>query len=176
MTWARIQSMSVGCAAPALLLVTAVAARAERPPTACELVTAGEVSRTLHVGVGHGRLRIHSRHMSSCSFPIRKGGSVAILLHRGASKEWVSWRRDTVSSRATFRPVNGIADPAFVLDRHNDGAALYVFSGEFYLQISVSRPGGADTAVAAAEELTRDALWRLGTMSAPANRNTLESQ
>ena len=50
---------------------------------------------------------------------------------------------------------------AFVVNRQNEGAALCVFRGEAYLQISVFRMGAADMVLPGVKELAQTALLAL---------------
>ncbi|MGB7762489.1 MAG: hypothetical protein WBL61_21825, partial [Bryobacteraceae bacterium] len=98
----------------------------------------------------------------SCLFTAGTGGTVSILLRRNASADWIAEQRRRMTGPGSFRRVSGVGDSAFVLDHLERGAALCVFLGEDYLQISVFRLGGASSVLPAAEELARQALsWIL---------------
>ena len=59
-----------------------------------------------------------------------------------------------------FRPAAGLGERAFVFDMGGAGAAVCVFRGEHYLQVSAFRIGDAD-AYATAEKLVGLAMGRL---------------
>lgn len=159
MTWTKLAIAASGPVA--LLLAIAAPAHAESPPTACQLLFPAEVGRALHVSVGSGSPRVNSERLTGCRFAADGGGIVSILLRRNASAEWMAEQRQRMTSAGSFRRVSGLGDSAFVLDGRERGAALCVFLGEDYLQISVFRLGGTDTVLPAAEELARRALSRL---------------
>jgi len=164
MRWTRLV-IAVG-GPIALLSVVSTPTHAESPPTACHLLSPAAVEHTLHVPVGFGSPRVNSELVNSCLFTANRGGTVSILLRRKASADWIAEQRYRMMSQGSFRPVSGVGDSAFVMDHREHGAALCVFLGDHYLQISVFRLGGADTVLPAAEELARQALTAL-TKSTP---------
>jgi hypothetical protein len=159
MTWTKV---AVAVTGPiALLLVICTPTHAGSRPAACSLLSAAEVVHAVGVPVGPARTRVNSERVTSCVFAADGGGTVSVLLRRNASADWRAEQRRRMTSAGSFRPVSGMGDSAFLLDNREQGAALCVFSGEYYLQISVFRLGGADTVLPPAEELARRALSRL---------------
>ena len=161
MAWIRPEAVIAACGPMALLLCLSTPARAQFPPTACSLLSPAEVEQVLHVPMGPGSPRVNAGNLTSCLFTARGGGKVSILLRRNASRNWIAEQRYRMSGASTFRPLGGLGDSAFVLDRRGQGAALCVFRGEYYLQISAFGTGGASDVLPATEELARKALSRM---------------
>lgn len=157
--WTRLRIVIAACGPAALLLGMPTPVHAEFPPTACGLLSAGEVEQALHVPVSNGSPRVNTEILTSCVFTDGRGGVVSILLRRNTSQDWTTEQRRRMSG--SFRPFAGLGDSAFVLDRREQGAALCVFRGEYYLQISIFQVGSADAVLPAAEDLARKALSRL---------------
>jgi hypothetical protein len=163
MTWTKLVIAAGGPIA--LLLVIPLPTHAESPATACHLLSPAEVEHALHIPVGPGSPRVNTELVTNCLFTAGRDGAISILLRRNAAAGWTAEQRRRMTGAGSFRPVSGVGDSAFVLDKREQGAALCVFLGGYYLQISVFRSGGADTVLPAVEELARQALSRL---SAPA--------
>jgi hypothetical protein len=144
-----------------LLLAISTTARAEYSPTACQLLSPAEVEHALHVPVGAGSPRVNSELVTSCLFTADGGGTISILLRRNPPADWIAEQRQRMTNSGSFRPVSGVGGSAFGLDSREQGAALCVFLGEYYLQISVFRLGNAGTVLPVAEELARQARSRL---------------
>jgi hypothetical protein len=166
MTWIRLVFAASGPIA--LFLVLTIPTHAETPRTACDLLSPAEVEHALHVPVGLGSPRVNAELVTNCLFTAGRDGTVSILFRRNASADWVAEQRHRMTGQGSFRPVRGVGDSAFVLDKREQGAALCVFLGEYYLQVSVFRLGGADVVRPAAVELARQALSRLPDTQQPA--------
>lgn len=149
------------CSPVSLSFLLSTVAPAEFSPTACHLLTSVEVDKALHVPVDHGNPRVNTEFVSVCSFPSGRSGTVSILIRRNASKEWIAEQRQRMKGPGSFRPVSVVGDSAFVLDRRKDGAAMCVFHGAYYLQVSVFRLGDGQSVLPAVEVLVRKALSRL---------------
>ena len=144
-----------------LLLVVSAASSAELAPTACRLLSAMEVENVVRVRVGQGSPRVNTERVSACFFEAGGIGTVSVLLRRNTSKDWIADQKRRMSGPGSFRPTGGLGDAAFVLDAREKGAAICVFQGGYYLQVSVFRLGGARAVQPAAEALARMALARL---------------
>jgi hypothetical protein len=164
-TWINLASAVGGPIA--LLLAVCTPAHAQSSPTACNLVSHAEVERALHVPVGFGSARVNSELVTSCLYAADRGGTVSIVLRHNPPAVWIAEQRQRMTSPGGFRPVSGLGGSAFMLDAREQGAALCVFLGEYYLQISVFRLGGADTVIPAAKELARRALMALNESTPP---------
>ena len=166
MTWTRLAMAA--CGPIALLFAITNPTHAESPPTACDLLSPAEVDRALHVRVGPGSPRVNTELVTNCLFIAGRDGTISVLFRRNAAADWAAEQRRRMTGPGSFRPVSGVGDSAFVLDKREQGAALCIFQGEYYLQISVFRLGGADTVLPAAEELARQALSQLPDTHRPA--------
>jgi len=101
--------------------------------------------------------------VTSCSFPIKDGGSITVLFRRNADRAWIAEQEQRMKMGAqygSFRPVDGLGERAFVLDMHAAGAALCVFRADYYLQVSVFKAGDAATVLPRVEKLVKAALAR----------------
>ena len=157
-------------AASVLMAVRTAGAQQPNATGACSLLSREEVGQALGAPVGEGRALVSTGVVTSCSFPAKGGGSVPILLRRNAGRAWIAeqeYRMNKGVGHGAFRPVAGLGERAFVLDMRWAGAALCVFRGEHYLQVSAFGIGDAD-AHAAAEKLAGMAMSRL---ESPPNLN-----
>jgi hypothetical protein len=144
-----------------LLSAIGTAARAENPAGACHLLSQAEVEQAVHFPSDNGSIRVNSGALTSCTFRAEGGGSVSVLLRRDAPRRWVAEQQRRMTAGSNFRAIDGVGDSAFVLDLRQAGAALCVFRGDYYLEISVVRLGGANSVLPATQELALKALSRL---------------
>jgi hypothetical protein len=130
----------------------------------CGILAREAIEQAFGTALGEARARVDSETVSTCSFPIKSGGSVSILVRRNAGPAWIAEQEQRMNlgvRYGSFRPVAGLGRQAFVLDMRDAGAALCVFRADFYLQVSVFHAGAAATALPRAEKLARAALARL---------------
>jgi hypothetical protein len=145
-----------------LLSATSLAARNPALTTACNLLSASDVQEVVQLQSDQGSTRINAGILTSCTFRIVGGGSVSVLLRHDDSGTWVVSQRRRMTGAPDIRPIDGMGGSAFVLDLHDSGAALCVYRGNYYLQVSVVRLGSSDRVLPTVQELARRALANLG--------------
>jgi len=156
----RLSVLTIICGSLSLCVGGAMAGSAHRA-AACGLLSPADIERVLHAPVGDGGPRVNTEVLTTCSFSVAQSGSVSILLRRDSLKEWSGEQRNRMTCGISFRPVSGLGDAAFVLDRRPKGVTLCVFLGANYLQVSVLGLGDSDSVLPAATALARKALCRL---------------
>ena len=133
-------------------------------PGACSLLAKEAVEQALGTSVGEARMGANNGTVTSCSFPIKGGGSISVLFRRNAERAWIAEQEQRMNRGVrygSFRPVDGLGEQAFVLDLRAAGAALCVFRTDYYLQVSVFKAGDAAAVLPGMEKLVKAALARV---------------
>lgn len=147
-----------------LMVIPSVGAQPSAAPSACSLLAREAAEQALGASLGEARVRLDNGTVSSCTFPIKRGGSVSILLRRNAGQAWIAEQVQRMKlgiGQGSFRPVDGLEGQAFLLDMRDSGAALCVFRPDYYLQVSVFKAGAAINVFPVAVKLAKAALTRL---------------
>ena len=169
----QIRILAAACGLIAVLPAMA------QPSDACSLLPRGVVESAVGTSVGPGRTGIDNRVASSCSFPIKGAGSVSVLVRRSTETGWIAAQQQRMNrgvQLGTYRSVDGLGEPAFVFDMQNSGAALCVFHGNSYLQVSIFDAGRSLAVLPAVERLTRAALARLEFSTGSATTSSLSAR
>jgi hypothetical protein len=168
----RVAVLIVGVAY-GIMAIPAVSAQPSAAPGACGLLSREAVGQVLGTSVGDARAGTNNGDVTSCSFPIKGGGSISILLRRNASRVWIVEQEERMNlgvRYGNYRPVAGLGEKTFELDMRDAGAAVCVLSAASYLQVSVFRAGTAATVFAKVEKLVEAALTRLEPLPAEDER------
>ena len=151
-------------AAYGLVAIPTGSAQPPAAPNACSLLAREAVEQAFGASVGEARVGVNNGTVTSCSFPIKGGGSISILFRRNADRAWIAAqeKRMTMGVRyGRIHPVAGLGEQAFVLDLRHAGAALCVFRTDYYLQVSAFHAGAVATVLPGMEKLAKAALARL---------------
>jgi hypothetical protein len=141
--------------------IPGVSAQPSAAPSACGLLSREAVEQVLGTSLGNARVGANNGDVTSCSFPIKGGGSISILLRRNANRAWIAEQEERMNlgdRYGNFRPVAGLGEKTFVLDMRDAGAAVCVLGAASCLQVSVFRAGTAATVFAKVEKLAEAAL------------------
>jgi hypothetical protein len=124
--------------------------------SACDLLSRSDIQQVIGTAGEGGRSQVNTGVVSTCVFDFGGDGRIAVLVRHHARRDWILAQSGRMASQ--FRSVEGLGDRAYRLHLQA-GAALCIYRGEDYLQVSALRTKGADRL---AEELARRILSRLG--------------
>lgn len=159
--------------------IPGVSAQPSTAPGACGLLSREAVEQVLGTSVGSARAGANNGDVTSCSFPIKGGGSISILLRQNASRVWIIEQEERMNlgvRYGNFRPVAGLGEKVFVLDMRDAGAAVCVLRAASYLQVSVFRAGTASTVFPKVAKLAEAALARMEPLPAAKTALTQEER
>lgn len=149
-----------------IALATAVnfAATAPKRPgdlTACALLSRSEVEEAASARLSEGQSRTQTGTTTTCWFNGKNSAIVALLIRRVPQGKWMSEQMERMHrSNPAFREMPGIGDRSFLHDMGKTGAALCIFRGQYYLQISVFRMGESSEVAPVLKKLAGIALAR----------------
>ena len=132
-------------------------------PNACALLSRSEVGKAVGTTVGEGESRIIAATFTRCLFSEANGGNAAVLVRHIPSNTWESEQRGRFQrgvQLATYYKIEGIGDQAYFA-KVGQGSVLCVFTGEYYVQISLFRMREASGVPGPLERLAQSALARL---------------
>ena len=138
---------------------------ADRPSmtwTACTLLSRPELEEIVTVPLTDGEAG--GKVATACLFGAKSGGRVVVVLHAIPTSAWSSEQVERMEQGAregSYREVPELGDRSFLFDMGARGAAICVFRGDYYLQISVFGLGAAPKLAPAVERLARRAVVRL---------------
>lgn len=131
--------------------------------TACTLFSKLELEEIVAVPLKDGEARGNRDTGSACFFGGKSGGRVVVLLRRVPNAAWSSeqvQRMEAAALQGSYHDVPGIGDRSFLFDMHAAGAAMCIFRGDFYLEISVLGLEAVANASSAVERLASKAVTR----------------
>jgi len=153
--------------APAIGRARAESARltgaADRAAPVCRLLSRAEVERIIGAAVADGRPQLNTGVLTTCVFTVHGGGRISVLLRSDVQRNWIVEQTRSMAhgvQSGRFRSIAGLGDRAFLFGMRQSAAALCIFRGEYYLQIT-ALTGDVASAYTAAEMVARRVLSRL---------------
>ena len=146
---------------------------------ACALLSNLEIKAILDVPVGAGVVRLDGGSVTGCRFAGKNGAAVTVLVRRCTRRGWAeeqAARMKRGAGEGNYREVPGVGERAFLLDLHQAGAALCVFDGGRYVQISAVRMGDSSRVSPGIEKLARKVLERMWNYRAVASLSVVHDR
>ena len=121
-------------------------------PDACGLLRGGEVRSAERRAMTGGS--------SVCRYGVGDGGILTVVVRRVPAR-WAAEQIERMAKNPERYREAELGDRSFLFDMGEAGAALCIFQGEYYVQLSVFRMGRASSVRPVLERLAVTALERL---------------
>jgi len=113
------------------------------------------------VAVRSGEPRLTIKSASACRFALHGGGVIAVVVRRSERPGWSAEEISRMLSHPQrFREILGIGDRSFLFDMMENGAALCIFRGDCYVQVSAFHIAQPSTLSPALVAVARKVLRR----------------
>ncbi len=110
------------------------------PPAMCDLLTAGEVTRSIGKPVKPGE---SAGSISGCAYKAADGSNDGVLVSRGSRDAWYPPAKEP-----TYRTVGGLGEKAYVANEMSIGYEAVVLSAKGITQVLVAGSKSPDKALA----------------------------